>query len=111
MIRRPPRSTLFPYTTLFRSIVLNQLYKLSQMQQSYGLIMLSIHEGRPRELNMLEMLHAFLLYRRQVLTRRAQYEKRPAEARLHLLASLAIAPKNLDPGTQMISWAQDAESR
>src|SRR5258708_37791194 len=43
-------------------IVLNQLYKLSQMQQSYGLIMLSIHEGRPRELNMLEMLHAFLLY-------------------------------------------------
>src|SRR5580692_6401107 len=64
-------------------IVLNQLYKLSQMQQSYGLIMLSIHEGRPRELNMLEMLHAFLIYRRQVLTRRAQYEKRQAEARLH----------------------------
>src|SRR3984893_18770239 len=91
-------------------IVLNQLYKLSQMQQSYGLIMLSIHEGRPRELNMLEMLHAFLLYRRQVLTRRAQYEKRQAEARLHILDGLLIALKNLDAVIKLIRGSKDAES-
>ena len=47
-------------------IVLNQLYKLTQLQQSYGLIMLSIHEGRPRELNLREMLAAFLDHRRRV---------------------------------------------
>ena len=91
-------------------IVLNQLYKLSQMQQSYGLIMLSIHEGRPRELNMLEMLHAFLLYRRQVLTRRAQYEKRQAEARLHVLDGLLIALKNLDAVIKLIRASKDAET-
>src|ERR1700693_5857683 len=91
-------------------IVLNQLYKLSQMQQSYGLIMLSIHEGRPRELNMLEMLHAFLLYRRQVLTRRAQYEKRQAEARLHILDGLLIALKNLDAVIKLIRASKDAET-
>src|SRR5467141_1945296 len=91
-------------------IVLNQLYKLSQMQQSYGLIMLSINEGRPRELNLLEMLHAFLLYRRQVLTRRAQHEKRQAEARLHILDGLLIALKNLDAVIKLIRGSKDAES-
>jgi DNA gyrase subunit A len=91
-------------------IVLNQLYKLSQMQQSYGLIMLSIHEGRPRELSLLEMLQAFLLYRRQVLTRRAQYEKRQAEARLHILNGLLIALKNLDAVIKLIRASKDAET-
>src|SRR6266550_4449936 len=91
-------------------IVLNQLYKLSQMQQSYGLIMLSIHEGRPRELSLLEMLQAFLLYRRQVLTRRAQHEKRQAEARLHILDGLLIALKNLDAVIKLIRASKDAET-
>ena len=91
-------------------IVLNQLYKLTQMQQSYGIIMLSIHEGRPRELSLLEMLQAFLLYRRQVLTRRAQYEKRQAEARLHILDGLLIALKNLDAVIKLIRASKDAET-
>src|SRR5271167_1539590 len=91
-------------------IVLNQLYKLTQMQQSYGLIMLSIHEGRPRELSLLEMLHAFLLYRRQVQTRRAQFEKRQAEARLHILEGLLIALKNLDAVIKLIRASKDAET-
>src|ERR1700720_1242156 len=72
-------------------IVLNQLYKLTQMQESYGLIMLAIHEGRPRELSLLEMLQAFLLYRRRVITRRTQFERRQAEARIHVLEGLLIA--------------------
>ena len=91
-------------------IVLNQLYKLSQMQQSYGLIMLSIHEGRPRELGLREMLQAFLLYRRQVMTRRAQFEMRQAEARLHILDGLLIALKNLDAVIKLIRASKDAEA-
>src|SRR6185437_11342743 len=61
-------------------IVLNQLYKLTQMQESYGLIMLAIHEGRPRELSLREMLQEFLNHRRQVVTRRTRFELRQAEA-------------------------------
>src|SRR5438270_4041690 len=54
-------------------IVLNQLYKLTQMQQGYGIIMLAIHEGRPRELSLRDMLLEFLNHRRQVLTRRTRF--------------------------------------
>src|SRR6266852_3983784 len=57
-------------------VVLNQLYKLTQMQESYGLIMLAIHEGRPRELSLRDMLLEFLNHRRRVITRRSQFELR-----------------------------------
>ena len=69
-------------------VVLNQLFKLTQMQQTYGLIMLGIHEGRPREMDMREILVAFLDHRRRVMTRRTQFELRQAEARLHVLEGL-----------------------
>src|SRR5246127_2487752 len=91
-------------------IVLNQLYKLTQMQQGYGLIMLAIHEGRPRELNLRDMLAEFLAHRRHVLTRRAQYEKRQAEARLHILNGLLIALKNLDAVIKLIRASKDADT-
>ncbi|HLH76813.1 MAG TPA: DNA gyrase subunit A [Candidatus Binataceae bacterium] len=91
-------------------VVLNQLFKLTQMQQSYGLIMLSIHEGRPRELDLREMLHAFLDHRRRVLTRRTQHELAQAEARLHILDGLLIALRNLDAIIALIRAAPDAES-
>ncbi len=91
-------------------IVLNQLYKLTQMQQSYGLIMLAIHEGRPKELSLLEMLAEFLNHRRHVLTRRAQFDLRQAEARLHILEGLLIALRNLDEVIKLIRSSKDAES-
>ena len=91
-------------------IVLNSLYKFSQMQQSYGIIMLAIHEGRPRELKLDAMLHAFLDYRRRVLTRRAQYDLRQAEARMHILEGLLIALKNLDAVIQLIRSSENAEA-
>lgn len=53
-------------------IVLNQLYKLTQMQQGYGIILLGIHEGRPKEMTLLQMLVAFLEHRKIVLTRRTR---------------------------------------
>jgi DNA gyrase subunit A len=91
-------------------VVLNQLFKLTQMQQTYGLIMLAIHEGRPRELDLREMLHAFLDHRRRVLTRRTMFELRQAEARLHVLEGLLIALRNLDAVINLIRAAKDAES-
>jgi DNA gyrase subunit A len=91
-------------------IVLNQLYKMTQMQQGYGLIMLGIHEGRPRELNLREILVAFIEHRKVVLTRRTQFELREAEARLHVLEGLLIALKNLDAVIKLIRNSKDAES-
>jgi DNA gyrase subunit A len=91
-------------------IVLNQLYKLTQMQESYGLIMLSIHEGRPRELNLRDMLLEFLRYRQRVIVRRSQFELRQAEARLHILEGLLIALRNLDAVIKLIRESQDAEA-
>jgi DNA gyrase subunit A len=91
-------------------IVLNQLYKLTQMQESYGMIMLAIHEGRPRELSLREMLVEFLNHRRQVLTRRTRFELRQAEARLHILEGLLSALRNLDAVIKLIRGSKDAET-
>ncbi|HEV2170129.1 MAG TPA: DNA topoisomerase (ATP-hydrolyzing), partial [Candidatus Binatus sp.] len=91
-------------------VVLNQLYKLTQMQQGYGIILLGIHEGRPREMNLLQMLVAFLEHRKIVLTRRTRYELKEAEARLHILDGLLIALKNLDAVISLIRKSKDAES-
>jgi DNA gyrase subunit A len=91
-------------------IVLNQLYKHTQMQESYGLIMLAIHEGRPRELGLRDMLLEFLNHRRRVLTRRSQYELRQAERRLHILEGLLVALKNLDAVIKLIRASRDADS-
>jgi DNA gyrase subunit A len=91
-------------------IVLNQLYKLTQMQESYGMIMLAIHEGRPRELSLRDLLVEFLAHRRQVLTRRTQFELRQAEARLHILEGLLVALRNLDAVIKLIRASKDAET-
>ncbi|HYK64712.1 MAG TPA: DNA topoisomerase (ATP-hydrolyzing), partial [Patescibacteria group bacterium] len=91
-------------------VILNQLYKLTQMQQGFGLILLGIHEGRPREMTLREMLAAFLEHRRIVLTRRTRFELREAEARLHVLEGLMIALKNLDAVIKLIRAAKDAET-
>ncbi len=91
-------------------IVLNQLYKLTQMQQGYGIILLGIHEGRPKEMNLLQMLIAFLEHRKIVLTRRTRFELKEAEARLHILDGLLIALKNLDAVIKLIRGSKDAET-
>jgi DNA gyrase subunit A len=91
-------------------IVLNQLYKLTQMQMGFGIIMLGIHEGRPREMSLREMLVAFIDHRRIVLTRRTRFELREAEARLHILNGLLIALANLDAVIKLIRNSKDAEA-
>ncbi len=77
-------------------IVLNQLYKLTPMQSSFGIIMLALAAGRPRVLTLKEMLNHFLAHRRIVVRRRTQYDLRKAEKRAHILEGLAKALDHLD---------------
>ena len=88
-------------------IVLTQLYKLTPMQDSFGVIMLAIVDGRPQLLNLKEVLQHFVAHRVEVVTRRTLFELRKAEERLHILEGLRIALDNLDAVIQLIRKAVD----
>jgi len=77
-------------------IVLNNLYKLTPMQQSFGVINLAIVNGQPRELNLIDTLNIFFEHRREVVTRRTRFDLKKAEARAHILEGLKKALDNLD---------------
>ena len=77
-------------------VVLNQLYKLTQLQDTFGVNMLAIVEGQPRTLTLLEMLNHFVEHRRDVVTRRSVFELREARKRAHILEGLKIALDNID---------------
>ena len=77
-------------------VVLNNLYKQTQLQQTFGIILLAIVGGRPRVLTLLEMLEQFVEFRRDVVRRRTEFELRKAEARAHILEGLRIALDHLD---------------
>ncbi len=77
-------------------VVLNNLYKHTQLQQTFGVIMLAIVGGRPRVLNLLEVIEEFIDFRREVVRRRTEFELRKAEARAHILEGLRIALDHLD---------------
>jgi DNA gyrase subunit A len=86
-------------------IVLNQLYKMTPMQESFGMIMLAIVENRPRLLSLKETLQQFVAHRIEVVTRRTVFDLRKAEERLHILEGLKIAIENLDAVIQLIRKA------
>jgi DNA gyrase subunit A len=77
-------------------VVLNNLYKHTQLQQTFGIILLAIVGGRPRVLNLLEIIEHFVEFRREVVRRRTEFELRKAEARAHILEGLRIALDHLD---------------
>jgi DNA gyrase subunit A len=77
-------------------IVLNNLYKLTPMQQSFGVINLAIVNGQPRELSLIQTLNIFFEHRREVVIRRTRYDLKKAEARAHILEGLKKALDNLD---------------
>ena len=77
-------------------IVLNNLYKLTPMQQTFGMINLAIVNGQPRELTLTDTLNIFIEHRRDVVTRRTRFELRKAEARAHILEGLKKALDHLD---------------
>ncbi len=83
-------------------VILNNLYKHTQLQQSFGVIMLAIVSGRPKVLNLAELIENFIDFRREVVIRRTQFELRKAEARFHILEGLKIALDNLDAVIKLI---------
>jgi DNA gyrase subunit A len=88
-------------------VVLNQLFKLTQLQDSFGVNMLAIVGGRPQLLNLKQILQVFLEHRKEVVTRRTNYELRKARERLHILEGLKIALESLDAVIALIRAAKD----
>jgi DNA gyrase subunit A len=87
-------------------VVLNHLYKQTQLQDTFGMNMVALVDGRPRLLNLKQMLECFLLHRREVVTRRTVFELRKARERGHILEGLAVALSNVDEIIALIKAAQ-----
>src|SRR5438067_1667665 len=83
-------------------VILNNLYKHTPLQTSFGVIMLAIVGGRPKVLNLLELVETFVEFRREVVRRRTEYELKKAEARYHILEGLKIALDRLDEVIKLI---------
>ena len=88
------------------SVLLNRLYKQTQMQVSFGIIFLSISNGQPRVMNLKEMLQCFIEHRREVVIRRTTYELKKAKERAHILEGLKIAVENIDAIVELIKKAE-----
>ena len=91
------------------NVVLNKLYKLTQMQSSFSVNNVAIVNGRPRTLNLKELLQAFIDHGHEVVTRRTRFELRKAEERAHILQGLIIAEQNIDEVIQIIKNADSVE--
>ncbi|MEC7691804.1 MAG: DNA topoisomerase (ATP-hydrolyzing) subunit A [Pseudomonadota bacterium] len=83
-------------------VLLNHLYANTQLQTVFGINMVALDNGQPKVFNLKEMLEAFILHRREVVTRRTVYELRKARDRAHILEGLAIALTNIDPIIELI---------
>ncbi|MFP3568861.1 DNA gyrase subunit A [Paraburkholderia sp. SIMBA_030] len=86
-------------------VILNNLYKATQLQDTFGMNMVALVDGQPKLLNLKEMLSCFLSHRREVLTRRTVYELRKARERGHVLEGLAVALANIDDFIAIIKAA------
>jgi DNA gyrase subunit A len=91
-------------------IVLNQLYKHTQMQTSFGIIMLALVDRRPQVVNLKEMLEAFIRFRREIVTRRTRFDLARAEEKAHVLAGLRKAVEHLDMVIRLIRQAESPEA-
>ncbi|MEQ9325757.1 MAG: DNA gyrase subunit A [Rhodospirillales bacterium] len=91
-------------------VVLNQLYRFSSLQTSFGMNMLALNRGKPEVMNLKDMIGAFVDFREEVITRRTRYELAKARDRAHVLAGLLVAITNLDPVIAMIRSAPDPQT-
>ncbi|MGH8272704.1 MAG: DNA gyrase subunit A [Gammaproteobacteria bacterium] len=89
-------------------VVLNNLYRHTAMQTSFGINMVALEDGRPKLMGLKSILEAFLRHRRQVVTRRTVYELGQARRRAHILEGLAVALANIDPVIALIKAAKSA---
>jgi DNA gyrase subunit A len=91
-------------------VVLNNLYKHTQMQTTFGIIMLSLVEGRPRILTLKEMIQKFVEHRNEVIVRRSKHELDEAEKRAHILEGYIIALDNIDAVIKLIKQSKDVDA-
>jgi len=87
--------------------VLNQLYKRTAMQSTFGVIMLALDQGAPKVMNLKELLERFIAHRHEVVVRRAEFELEQAQAREHILEGLKIAVDNIDEVVDIIKKSKD----
>ena len=88
------------------SVVLNLLYKHTQLQDTFGVINLALVDGQPKILNLYELLNYYLIHQEEVVTRRTQFDLKKAEARAHILEGLIIAQDNIDEVINIIRSSQ-----
>ena len=96
------------------SVVLNLLYKHTQLQDTFGVINLALVDGQPKILNLYELLNYYLMHQKEVVTRRTQFDLKKAEARAHILEGLIIAQDNIDEVINIIRSSrttQEAKNR
>ena len=91
------------------NVVLNQLFKHTQMQDTFGVIMLALVNGEPKILNLYEMLNYYLLHQKDVITRRTRYDLNKAEERAHIIQGLLIALDNIDEVIQIIRGSRTTQ--
>ncbi|HJM82677.1 MAG TPA: DNA gyrase subunit A [Nitrospinota bacterium] len=90
-------------------VILNQLYKHTQLQDTFGVIMIALVDRRPRLLNLKEMLHHFVVHRREIIARRTLFDLKKAEEREHILAGFVKALDNLDKVIKLIRAATNPD--
>lgn len=90
------------------NVILNQLFKHTQLQDTFGVIMLALVNNEPKVLNLCEMLNYYLIHQKDVVTRRIKYELNKAEERAHILQGLLIALDNIDEVIQIIRSSRTA---
>lgn len=88
------------------SVLLNRLYKQTQMQVSFGIIFLSIYNGQPKVMDLKEQLQCFIEHRREIVIRRTTYELKKAKERAHILEGLKVAVENIDAIVEMIKKSE-----
>ena len=91
-------------------VILNQLYRYTPLQTSFGCNMLALNGGKPEQMNLLDMLRAFVVFREEVISRRTKYLLRKARDRAHVLVGLAIAVANIDEVIRVIRGAPDPQT-
>jgi DNA gyrase subunit A len=91
------------------NVILNKLYKLTQLQDNFGINLLAIHNKQPKTFNLRDMLWAFIEHRKDVVTRRTLFDLKKAEARAHILDGLKRAVENIDAVIALIKSATNAE--
>jgi DNA gyrase subunit A len=96
------------------SVIVNRLYKATQLQVTFGIIFLSISNGSPKVMNLKEMLECFIDHRREVVIRRTVYELKKAKERAHILEGLKVAVENIDEVVEIVKKSEgpaDAKSK